>query len=75
MTTGNAYRKDNIPLFTPFSKKNLKCQKNPTPDTLYISTLLHIKHYCSDYDFPYLIENVPNLDKNRFRFINAIPSD
>lgn len=27
------------------------------------------------YDFPYLIENVPNLDKNRFRFINAIPSD
>lgn len=81
MTTGNAYKKDIIPVFTPFSKKFWNAKKKTNSRyTLYLSYqhilhILHIKYYCSDYDFPYLIENVPNLDKNRFRFINAIPSD
>lgn len=64
MTTGNAYKKDIIPVFTPFSKKFWNAKKKTNSRyTLYLSYqhILHIKYYCSDYDFPYLIENV--LDK------------
>lgn len=65
--------------YLPHFRKNFEMPKKKTNSryTLYLSYqhILHIKYYCSDYDFPYLIENVLNLDKNRFRFINAIHSD
>lgn len=70
----NAYKKD-LPIY-PIFEQFLTCQKTPQIHCIFlISTLWHIKYYCRDYDFPYLIKNVSNLDKNMFRFINAIPSD